>query len=162
MEFEYFTDQIVLNNGIVNNNDEIMPLDNFINSSLNFLNTLGINFQQSTIFYKRNKKGASVLGIQLLAGDNEDLSNYLIYDCMPFKSGKSIFCNIDMHVCAKTSSNAMQFASLASNDVTEFFNLMEQTIVNNGQDSVELDYMKNIILQKKKQSVFAKILKRFK
>ena len=161
MEFEYFTDQIILNNGIVNNNAEILPLDNFINSSLYFMNTLGINSQQSTIFYKRNKKGASVLGIQLLDGDNEDLSNYLIYDCMPFKSGKSIFCNIDMHACAKISSRAIQFASLVSNDVTKFFDLMEQTIMEKGQDGVELDYMKNMILQKKKQNVFAKILKRF-
>ena len=138
-----------------------MPLDNFINSSLNFLHTLGINSQQLTIFYKRNKKGASVLGIQLLDGNNEDLSNYLIYDCMPFKCGKSIFCNIDMHACAKISSRVIQFASLASNDINKFFSLMEQTIMDNGQDNVELDYMKNIIFQKKKQNVFAKILKRF-
>ena len=161
MEFDYFTDKIELNNENINNDVEILPLDNFINSSLNYLHEIGINSQQSTIFYKRNKKGSSVLGIQLLDGNNEDISNYLVYDCLPYVSGKSIFCNIDMHAYAKLSSKAMQFASLASNDVTNFFNSMEQLIMKKGQDGVEFNYMKNLVLQKKKQNVFTKILKRF-
>lgn len=161
MEFEYYTDQIVLDNEIINNGEEVLPLDNFINSSINFLNEIGVNFKQSTVFYKRNKNGASILGIQLLYGDNEELSNYLVYDCLPFKSGKSVFCNIDMHAHAKISSIAMQFSRLASNDVTKFFTFMEQSIMKNGQDGIELNFMKNINLEKKKQNVLAKLLKRF-
>ena len=158
MEFEYYTDEIVLNNKIINNDNEIKPLDDFINSCLNKSN---IDFEQSTIFYKRNKKGASILGIQLLEGNNEDISNYIVYDCMPFINNKSIFCNIDVHANAKLSLKAVQFTNNVSNDVSDFFKQMESLILKNNQNDIELDYMKNIFIQKKKQNLFTKILKRF-
>ena len=159
MEFEYYTDQIELNNENINNDVEVLPLDNFINSSVNYLYEIGVNPKHSTVFYKHNRNGASVLGIQLMDGDNEDLSNYLVYDCKPFISGKSVFCDIDMHADAKTAPKAIQFARLASNDVTDFFNLMEQSVIK--YNLGDLEYMKNMIVSKKKNNVFARILKRF-
>ena len=54
----------------------------------------------------------------------------------------------------------MQFANLASDDVNRFFNMMEKLLIINGENDIELDYMKSNSLEKKKQSVFSKILRR--
>ena len=160
MEFEYYTDEIVLNNEMINNEVEVAPLDSFIFSAKNFLKKMGINSQNTTFFYKRNNKRASALGIQLFEGDNEDLTNYLVFDCIPFVHGREVFCNIDMHASSKISSRGMKFANLASEDVNGFFNMMEKYLILNGENDIELDYMKSNSLEKKKQSVFSKIIRR--
>ena len=139
--------------------DEVECMMNLLYDYLCFFVEIGVNPKHSTVFYKHNRNGASVLGIQLMDGDNEDLSNYLVYDCKPFISGKSVFCDIDMHADAKTAPKAIQFARLASNDVTDFFNLMEQSVIK--YNLGDLEYMKNMIVSKKKNNVFARILKRF-
>ena len=54
----------------------------------------------------------------------------------------------------------MQFANLASEDVNMYFNMMEKLLIINGENDIELDYLKSISLEKKKQSVFSKILRR--
>ena len=40
MEFEYYTDEIVLNNEMINNEVEVAPLDSFILSAKNHLNKI--------------------------------------------------------------------------------------------------------------------------
>ncbi len=160
MEFEYYTDEIVLNKEMINNEVEVAPLDSFILSAKNHLKKIGIDPQNTTFFYKRNNKRASVLGIQLLECDNEDLTNYLVFDCVPFVHGRDVLCNIDMHGDSKISSIGMQFASLASEDVIKFFNTMEKQLIINGKHDIELDYMKSSVLENKKQSILSRILRR--
>ena len=160
MEFGYYTDEIVLKNEKINNEVEVAPLDSFILLAKNYLKKMGINSQSTTFFYKRNNKKASALGIQLLEGDNEDLTNYLVFDCIPFVHGKEVFCNIDMHASSKISSIGMQFANLASEDVIKFFNTMEKQLIINGKHDIELDYMKSNALENKKQSILSRILRR--
>ena len=92
--------------------------------------------------------------------DNEDLTNYMVFDCIPYINGKNVFCNVDMHASAKISSRAMQFANFASEDVNRFFSIMEKSLIINGERDIVLDYMKSDSLEKKKQSVFPKILRR--
>ena len=160
MEFGYYTDEIVLKNEKINNEVEVEPLDSFILSAKNHLKKIGIDPQNTTFFYKRNNKRASVLGIQLLEGDNEDLTNYLVFDCVPFVHGRDVLCNIDMHASSKISSIGMQFANLASEDVIKFFNTMEKQLIINGKHDIELDYMKSNALENKKQSILSRILRR--
>ena len=160
MEFGYYTDEIVLKNEKINNEVEVEPLDSFILSAKYHLKKIGIDPQSTTFFYTRNNKRASVLGIQLLEGDNEDLTNYLVFDCVPFVHGRDVLCNIDMHASSKISSIGMQFANLSSEDVIKFFNTMEKQLIINGKHDIELDYMKSNALENKKQSIFSRILRR--
>ena len=96
------------------------------------------------------------MGIQLLEGDNEDLTNYLVFDCIPFVNGKEVFCNIDMHASSKISSRGMQFANLASDDINKFFNMMETLLIIRGKNDIELDYMKSNALKKRNKVFFQK------
>ena len=76
MEFEYYTDEIVLNNEMINNEVEVAPLDSFILSAKNYLKEMGINPQSTTFFYKRNNKRSTILfasssGLSLLPFINQ-------------------------------------------------------------------------------------------
>ena len=141
MEFEYYTDEIVLNSNNINNKDS-QAFNHFIQIANGYLLKMGINPQDIVYFYKRNNKGKSVLGIQLQYGDVEDLTNYLVFDSEYFVSGDSIYCSIDMHASSKISSKALEFAHLGQADVKTFFEAMEKELKLNGETDVEQDYMK--------------------
>ena len=81
MKFELYTDEVVLDKNKVNNKQSILYLDNFLGGLINQVQNAGIGLEDTIYFYKRNKKGESVLGIQIAEGDIEDLSNYLVFEC---------------------------------------------------------------------------------
>ena len=162
MEFEYYTDDIILNKKAMNNEVTLLAFDRFIDASKAHLREAGIDFQNVGFFYKRNKKRESVLGVQLHDGDIEDLSNYLVYDCKHHTEGKKVFCSIDMHSDKKAADKAMPFASLASDDVVDFFISVEELIHKSGQPDLEFDNMEQIVLSKKKPQPFTKLLDRFR
>ena len=162
MLFEYYKDEIVLNEDAMNNEVTLLAFDRFINASRSILKEVRIPTSKPSFFYKRNKEGASVLGIQLIEGDNEDLSNYLVYDCMPTVEEKEVYCNIDMHAVAKATDFALAFASRATDEVNTFFQDVETLIHRNGDPKLEFDYMQQIELAKKKKGIIGKLFQKMK
>ena len=150
MEFNYFTDEIILNDSDRSN---FSYLDFFIENVKKSLMEIGINNQEVNFFYKRRNNRSSVLGIQLNDGDMHDLSNYLIFDCSSFVYDKNIICSIDMHALSNISQKAVQFVNLENENIRKFFDLVEHNMVGHEK----YDIFKTVFLEKKK-NIFIRLL----
>ena len=151
MLFNYFKDKIILNNELIDNDLDIPLLDSFIKKTKESLVEMGFVKQSISFFYKRNKNGASVIGIQVEDGDSEDISNYVIYDAALIRGE---YC-MDFHAKPKIIDKALMFNELLAKNVYKFLSEMEKELLNSS--GKEFDIMKKIQFQKK-----SKLLQIFK
>ncbi len=158
MYFDYYTDELVLNKN--NSSTDLKELDNLIESIQKQLNEIGIVNKDINAFYKRNNKEESILGIQLLDGNIEDINNYVIFDCTPFVYGRNILCNIGMHSSAKASNKSSVLVPEIKNEVNHFFNTIEYSIKNKVKNTREFDVMKDYYIEKKKEKLLSRFMKR--
>jgi hypothetical protein len=153
MLFKYFQDKIILNNKLINEDVSFPLLDEFIRKTKDYLIEMGIKNQDVSFFYKRNKTGASVIGIQIEDGDNEDISNYVVYDALAHKDGVSM----DFHAKSKIIEKALSFNTALSKEVYIFLCETEKKIIETAEPDIEFDIMKKVHVQKK--SKFLQIFK---
>ena len=158
MFFDYYTDELVLNKN--NSSTDLKELDNLIESIQKQLNEIGIVNKDINAFYKRNNKEESILGIQLLDGNIEDINNYVIFDCTPFVYGRNILCNIGMHSSAKASNKTSVLVPNIKDEVNHFFNAVEYSINNKVKNTREFDVMKDYYIEKKKEKLLSRFMKR--
>lgn len=153
MEFEYYTDDIALDKMVVNAEIENPIIDLFIKKINIVYKKLGINPKNKKLFYKRNSKGKSILGIQL--DEEDDLTSYLVFDCSVEGQNYNLFCNIDFHADKKISMLAIRVANLIFEDVNSCFEDLEYEFNSDPRTPKEYALMKNIA--KKKENLLRRV-----
>ncbi len=141
MELEYYTDEINLND--MQESEVEYPVIDELASKLQVLfKRMHINPKDKKIFYKRNAQGKSVIGIQI--GTEDELSNYLLFDCSVESINSSMFCNIAFHADQKFSVLASQMVGFMSSEVISSFESLEYFINSDPREPKEVSIMKPI------------------
>ena len=141
MELEYFTDEINLND-MQESEVEYPVIDELAGKLQVLYKRMHINPKDKKIFYKRNAQGKSVIGIQL--GNEDDLSNYLLFDCSVESIDSKMFCNISFHADQRFSVLASQMVGLMSSEVISSFESLEYFINSDPREPKEVSIMKPI------------------
>ena len=149
MELEYWHGDTSLE-GIMFVQQNIKELEDFIETVTPLLEMVDLRPEEICYFYKRNKEGESILGIQLDYTSNTDISNYLVFDCHAAISCNCAFPNYDMHYAAKISKVATPFTNMILDNVNNFFSDLEQNLYISGETDKEYDVMRVVTLTKKK------------
>ncbi len=151
MELEYYTDEINLSD--MSESEVEYPVIDELAAKLQVLfKRMGINPKDKKVFYKRNAKGKSVIGIQL--GNEDDLSNYLLFDCSVESIDSNIFCNIAFHADQRFSLLASQIVGFISSEVINSFESLEYFINSDPREPKDVSIMKSI---KKKNSTLQRL-----
>ena len=161
MELEYWHGDTSLDS-IMLVPQHIEELEDFIDSVTPLLEMVNLRPEEISYFYKRNKDGESILGIQLDYTSNTDISNYLVFDCRATISGNCAFPNYDMHFKGKISKVANPFANMILDNVNNFFSDLEQNLYMSGITNKEYDVMRVVTLTKKKMGLLKKLFGRNK
>jgi hypothetical protein len=160
MVFKHYSDEVKLNKGKLDDNFRIGELDKLIVSTRKTLKSMKIDTQNKYVFYKRNTKGESILGIQLISGDMEDISNYIVFDHKMYQLGELSGCSCDMHTDAKASQKGNEFATYSVDSITSFFTDIEKGLIESKQITKDYDCMKSLDSKSGKENPFAKIFRR--
>lgn len=148
MIFRYFTDEIILDSNNSDTGKSLRGFDDFAIQITKALRTMNIDSDTACIFYKRNKRGESVLGIQLVGGDSECLSNYVVYDSVT-SLGEGIHSNVDIHFEPPATSRFNDFFLLVPcDDIQAFFEGVEFDVITSNEPDKEYDVMKKVQLKK--------------
>ena len=141
MELEYYTDEINLND-MQESEIEYPVIDELAGKIQVLFKRMHINPKDKKIFYKRNAQGKSVIGIQL--GNEDDLSNYLLFDCSVELVNSNMFCNIAFHADQRFSVLASQMVGFLSSEVVSSFDSLEYFINSDPREPKEVSIMKPI------------------
>ena len=141
MELEYYTDEINLEE-MQESEVEYPVIDELAGKLQVLFKRMHINPKDKKIFYKRNAQGKSVIGIQL--GNEDDLSNYLLFDCSVESINSSMFCNIAFHADQKYSGLASQMVGFMTSEVVSSFESLEYFINSDPREPKEVSIMKPI------------------
>lgn len=113
---------------------------------------IGININTKYLYYERKKNGTSILAIQLIDGNKNDISNYMIFGCSTFISGKiinkNVCCDIYLHADAKSGNYAQKIINILSKQIIEFFENVENDLCRKNELTKEINYL--ISLNKEK------------
>ena len=125
MKFDLYTDEIVLDKNKINNKQSILYLDNYLGGLVNEVQGAGIGLKDTCYFYKRNKKGESVLGIQIADGDVEDITNYLVFECRSTISDNKVKCVTGFKIDEKHDDIFFEIPYSVTASVVHFFERIE-------------------------------------
>lgn len=161
MEYTNFNEKVTLDKNKLGYDTKLPTLDIFIKSARECLTAMNIDTTSKVVFYKRSREGQSVLGVQLLDGDVEELSNYVVFDYAAENIGNIYHCQSKMYAEGKASPKANEFATFAIDSITTFFSMTESDLHARGEDTKVVDCMKTIGVKKEfLGGVFSKILGR--
>lgn len=122
----------------------------------NTFRKLGINLENASIYYQRNKNLTSVLSIKVSQGDDNDVNNYMFNKCSVNYNQDELFYDISLHAKAKSKQNSIYIANLITKDIIEFFKKIEQELFQNNQSDLELSL--KIPFEQKKTKILLKKL----
>ena len=114
------------------------------------LESIGIPIDDKNIFYKRNPKGISVLGIKLISGDDEDTTNYMLNISKPNIKNNKVCCDIYNHADSKCSKEAVELANLITNPIIIFFSKSENIIYKNSIQDMDIEVRMPLVETTKK------------
>ena len=160
MVFRHYKDEIRISKSKLNDGLRINELDKLIVSTRKTLKSMKIDTQNKYVFYKRNTKGESILGIQLISGDMEDISNYIVFDHKMYHLGELSGCGCDMHADGKVSQKGNEFATYSVDSITSFFTNIEKGLIESKQVTKDYDCMKSLDSKSGKENPFTKIFRR--
>ena len=87
-------------------------------------------------------------------GNEDDLSNYLLFDCSVESIDSKMFCNISFHADQRFSVLASQMVGLMSSEVISSFESLEYFINSDPREPKEVSIMKQI---KKKNNTLQRL-----
>ena len=149
MEFNYYKSELVLSENASSNTEDCPAFDRYVKEIKKELKNAGVDLESVTIFYKRNRKRESIVGIQVIPGDKYDPENYFIFDAHSFRfsAHSSLVVNdIDMHAPVALSSSFNDYVNMLSRPTTDFLNGMENRIQRYIALKEEYDIMKTVSL----------------
>ena len=152
MKLTHFTDEITLDKEKINNKQSILYLDNFLGEFTNLVIQEGMAVKDACFFYKRNKKRESVIGMQIVDGDIEDLSNYLLFECRSELDGDKVRCSVGYTADEKNDEVLATLSPALSYAATRFFVKVEELCKNDQQEleidsMVQVNYGKNVAVK---------------
>ena len=153
MELEYYKDIINLNDMSLTEEIEDPIFDDLIKKIKIVFKRLNINTDGKKVYYKRNNKGQSVIGIQI--ANEEDLSSYIVFDCYVEGCNGSLLCNVNVHADRRHLDLAGPIINLISSEVISSFEGLEYHINSDPWKPKEISLMKQIT--KKKINVLRRI-----
>ena len=106
---------------------------------------LGININNKYLYYERKKNGTSILAIQLLNGNKNDISNYMVFGCSSFVDStimnKNVYCDIYLHADAKSGNYAQKVLNVMSKRIIEFFEYIENDLCIKNELTKEISFL---------------------
>ena len=106
---------------------------------------IGININNKYLYYERKKNGTSILAIQLLNGNKNDISNYMIFGCSTFISSgianKNVCCDVYLHADAKSGNYAQNILNIMSKQIIEFFEYIENDLCRKTEVTKEISFL---------------------
>lgn len=116
------------------------------------------------IYYQRNNDATSILAIQVVKGDNKDITNYMINGSKAWKQKETVYCDVYMHANKKCSEKAMKISNLISCFIVEFFEAFEKELLKTNNFDISLSIEIPLIDKKeetqKEDNCIKKIIKR--
>lgn len=133
---------------------------------------LGININNKYLYYERKKNGNSILAIQLINGNKNHISNYMVFGCNTFISGeiinKNVCCDIYLHADAKSGDYAQKIINIMSKQIIDFFENVENDLCRKNELTKEISFLVSLNQEKiisapdEKNNMKSKILSIFK
>lgn len=108
----------------LNQNDDHKYFEKILFEIEDVFKKIGININTKYLYYERKKNGTSILAIQLLNGNKNDKSNYVIFGCkasLNIKIASIVSCDVYIHADAKSCNYAQKIINLMSKQIIEFF-----------------------------------------
>ena len=144
MKLSLYTDEVLLDKNKINNERSILYLNHFLGKLINQVVDAGICLEDAIYFYKRNKKGESILGIQIAEGDIENLTNYLVFECRSKLDNGEVKCISGFQVDEKHDDVLFKVPYTMPHEVIHFFKKIENLIKNPGERETEYDSMVSV------------------
>ncbi len=136
------------------------------------LNRINIDNSNKYLYYERKKNGTSILAIQLINGNKNDISNYMVFGCSTFISGeiinKNVCCDIYLHAEAKSGNFAQKIINIMSKQIIDFFENVENDLCRKNELTKEISFLVSLNQEKiisatdEKNNMKSKILSIFK
>ena len=136
------------------------------------LNRINIDNSNKYLYYERKKNGTSILAIQLINGNKNDISNYMVFGCSTFISGeiinKNVCCDIYLHAEAKSGNYAQKIINIMSKQIIDFFENVENDLCRKNELTKEISFLVSLNQEKiisttdEKNNIKSKILSIFK
>lgn len=136
------------------------------------LNRINIDNSNKYLYYERKKNGTSILAIQLINGNKNDISNYMVFGCSTFISGeiinKNVCCDIYLHAEAKSGNYAQKIINIMSKQIIDFFENVENDLCRKNELTKEISFLVSLNQEKiisatdEKNNMKSKILSIFK
>ena len=136
------------------------------------LNRINIDNSNKYLYYERKKNGTSILAIQLINGNKNDISNYIVFGCSTFISGeiinKNVCCDIYLHAEAKSGNYAQKIINIMSKQIIDFFENVENDLCRKNELTKEISFLVSLNQEKiisatdEKNNMKSKILSIFK
>ena len=133
---------------------------------------IGIDSNNKYLYYERKKNGTSILEIQLLNGNKNDVSNYMVFGCRSLIdstfTNKSVCCDIYLYADAKSGNYAQNILNVISKQIIEFFEYIENDLCIKNELTKEISFLiplnqeKMISSSDDKKNIKAKILNIFR
>ncbi len=98
---------------------------------------MGINIEKMNLEYHRFFNSNSVLAIKLLEESNYEKSNYMFIGCSPRNYNGKVCCDVFMHADAKCAKEATKMSRRISQNIVNFFEKAEESLVENGMSDME-------------------------
>lgn len=105
---------------------------------------IGININTKYLYYERKKNGTSILAIQLLNGNKNDKSNYVIFGCkasLNVKIASIVSCDVCLHADAKSGDYAQKILNVMSKQIIEFFETVENDLCRRNELTKEISFL---------------------
>ena len=113
---------------------------------------IGININTKYLYYERKKNGTSILAIQLLNGNKNDKSNYVIFGCkasLNVKIASIVSCDVYIHADTKSCNYAQKIINLISKQIIEFFKHIKNDLCRKKQLKKEMSFLISFNQEKK-------------
>ena len=144
MRFDLYTDEITLDKNSINNKQSLLYLDNYLAGLTNEVQKAGLGLEDACYFYKRNKKGESVLGIQIVEGDAEDITNYLVFECRSDVVNNEVKCTTGFQLDEKHNDKLFEIPYSIPATAVRFFEKIENLNKEPDRRGFEADTMVSV------------------
>lgn len=127
----------------LNQNDDHKYFEKILLEIEDVFKKIGININTKYLYYERKKNGTSILAIQLLNGNKNDKSNYVIFGCkasLNVKIASIVSCDVYIHADAKSGNYAQKIINLMSKQIIEFFKHIENDLYRKKQFKKEMSF----------------------
>lgn len=156
----------------LNQIDNYKWFEKIIPEIIKTFNRINIDNNNKCLYYERKKNGTSILAIQLINGNKNDISNYMVFGCSTFVSNKiinkDVCCDVCLHADAKSGNYAQKVINIMSKQIVEFFENVENDLCRKNEVTKEICFLISLNQEKiissndKKNNMKSKILSIFK